>query len=267
MSGTKPITTRLAGRLTLLPTTAALLSACTPLGLFAPPTPTPTPTPPPPTATMAFPTPVPTATRTPPPSPTPTPDLSLTFGPVVFQEPFDSNLGWNVGVDAAGGTSLVDGGLTLSVRPGGVVRMAFAPAPPISDFYVEARLRSEICSGGDEFGLIFRVGPDLSHYRFALTCDGRSKVVLVLPEAARTLVPLTHTPDAIPGAPADNRLAVWASGSAFRFYVNGLEVYRLRNSALPTGGIGFFARSRSGGQVTITFDDLLLRSLLPAPPP
>lgn len=214
---------------------------------------------------MAFPTPMPTSTRTPPPSPTPTPDLSLTFGPLVFQDAFETNRGWDLGSDASGGTSLVEGGLTLSVRPGGFLRMALVPAPAVTDFFLEARVRTEICSARDEFGLMFRIGPDLSHYRFALTCGGQSKVVLVLPGSARTLVPLTDTPDAIAGAPADNRLAVWASGSAFRFYVNGLEVYHLRNISLPAGGVGLFVRSRSGGQVTVTFDDLLLRSLLPTP--
>lgn len=216
---------------------------------------------------MAFPTPVPTATRTPAPSPTTTPDVSLTFGPVLFQDTFETNLGWDVGADFTGGTSLVDGGLTLSVRPGGILRMALAPAPWVSDFYFEAHLRSEICSGRDEFGLMFRIGPDLSHYRFALTCDGQSKVVLVLPESARTLVPLTYTPDAIAGAPADNRLAVWANGSTLRLYVNGLEICSLRNTALSAGRIGVFARPRSGGQVTVTFDNLVLRSLLTTPQP
>lgn len=242
-------------------------AACVPSGLFPPATPTPTQTLPPPTPTIAFPTPVPTSTRTPPPSPTPTPDLSITFGPVLFQDAFERDRGWDIGSDAAGGTSLVQGGLTLSVRPGGVLRVALAPVPPVTDFFLEARVRTEICNPVDEFGLMFRIAPDLSHYRFALTCDGRSKVVLVLPQSARTLLPLTDTPDAITGAPADNRLAVWANGPTFRFYINGLEVYRLRNTSLTMGGVGFFVRARSGGQVTVTFDDLLLRSLLPTPVP
>lgn len=257
---------RLASLLALL-SAAALLSGCIPLAFFAPPTPTPTPTPLPPTATMAFPTPVPTATSTPPPSPTPTPDLTTSFGPVLYADRFDTNRGWDIGADVIGGTSLVDGGLTLTVRPGAVLRTAVAPAPPVGDFHVEARLRTEICSPRDEFGLMVRVGPDLSHYRFALTCDGAWRVVLVLPETARGLVPLTFSPDVIPGAPADNRLAIWASGSTFRFFVNGLEVSSLRNRLLTAGGVGFFVRSRSGGQVTVTFDDLVLRSLLPTPVP
>ncbi len=266
MSSAARLSGKRANLLILLPA-AALLSGCIPLASFAPPTPTPTPTPLPPTATMAFPTPVPTATRTPPPSPTPTPDLTASFGPVLYADPFDTNLGWDTGADAIGGTSLVEGGLTLSVRPGGILRTAVAPAPPVGDFYLQARLRTEICSPRDEFGLLYRVGPDLSHYRFALTCDGAWKVVLVLPESARGLVPLTFSPDVIAGTPADNHLAIWASGSTFRFFVNGLEVFSLRNRLLTSGGVGFFVRSRSGGQVTVTFDDLVLRSLLPTPIP
>lgn len=266
MSSTPRLSNQWAGRLALLPA-AALLSGCIPLAFFAPPTPTATPTPLPPTITMAFPTPVPTATRTPPPSPTPTPDLTTSFGPVLYADSFDTNRGWDIGADAIGGTSLVGGGLTLSVRPGGILRTAVAPAPPVGDFYLEARLRTEICSPRDEFGLMFRLGPDLSHYRFALTCDGAWKVVLVLPESARGLVPLTFSPEVVAGTPADNRLAIWASGSTFLFFVNGIEVFNLRNRLLTTGTVGFFVRARSGGQVTVTFDDLVLRPLLPTPIP
>lgn len=243
------------------------LADCMPSTWLKPPPPSPTNTSPPPSATVAFPTLIPTPTLTPAPSATPTPDLSAGLGMVIFEDPFDINLGWEVGESSQGGSSLVDGRLTLSVRPPGTFRYVLAPTPPVSDFYLEVSLRAEVCSPRDEYGLMFRIGPDISHYRFTITCDGGVRVSRIQGDTLRTLVPLTMTSDVITGAPADNHLAIWASGSTFRFFINGLQAFTARDSGLTSGQVGFIVRARSRSQVTVTFDNLRIRALVPTPTP
>jgi hypothetical protein len=240
------------------------LSAC----LQLQPLPTPTPSPEPSTtATMAFPTLFPTVTLTPPPSPSPTPDVLAGLGEVLYLDSFSRNLGWDLGQGELGGTSLLNGRLVIAVRRPGAFRYALSPAPDLTDFYLEVAVRSELCSSGDEFGIMFRVTPARDHYRFTLTCDGGARVTRIMGETSIALVPVTITGAVIPGAPADNLAAIRAIGSSFSFYVNGLEVFSVRDGNLASGGLGLIVHSSAAGQTTISFDDLVARALLPTPTP
>ena len=128
-------------------------------------------------------------------------------------------------------------------------------------------MRSELCSEDDEFGVMFRYRAMGEHYRFALTCDGRARVSRVLSEGEIVLIPLTQTYAMFPGLLADNRIAIWASGNHFLFFINDLEVFSASDRVLPSGKLTFFVRSRRNTQTTVSFDDFIVRTLLPTPTP
>ena len=246
-----------------LPIATLTLNGC----LNAGPTPTPTPTlsTPTPTPTFIFPTMFLTATFTPEPVPTATLNPQTGFGAVLYQDDFNRNLGWEVGQSELGGSSLVNGRLSLAVRQSNAFYFLRSPAPATSDFFLKVSVRSELCSGRDEFGVMYRVNSLSEHYRFALTCDGAARVSRVLERGEIALVPITQTYAIFPGILVDNRISVWASGKNFRFYINDMEVFSARDSALQTGGFALFVRSRRGGQTTVSFNDLTVHSLLPTP--
>jgi hypothetical protein len=123
-----------------------------------------------------------------------------------------------------------------------------------------------LCSSGDEFGFVFRVNGLGEHYRFTLSCDGLAQVRRVLETSSRALVSPEVSAAAFAGAPALNRMAIWANGDRFRFYVNGVEILHARDGSLPGGRIGFTVRSGRSGQTTISFDNLTVRELLPPSP-
>jgi hypothetical protein len=184
---------------------------------------------------------------------------------MIFEDPFDSNLGWDLGQTEVGGASLVEERLSLAVRRSNSFYFIQSPAPTISDFYLEITVRSELCSEDDEFGVMFRYQPMVGHYRFALTCDGRARVSRVLEAGEIVLVPLTQTYAMFPDQLVDNRVGIWASGNQFRFYINGLEVFSASDRALTFGELATFVRSRRSSQTTVSFDDFLVRSLSPSP--
>jgi hypothetical protein len=184
---------------------------------------------------------------------------------VLYRDEFQTNLGWQLGQSAVGGASLIEGRLRVAVRQPNAFFSVRSPAPDLENFYAQVSVRSEVCSEGDEFGLMFRFTRYGDHYRFTLTCSGEARVSRSLESGEIALIPITPTHTIIPGRLVENHLAVRASEASFRFYINGTEVFAAQDSSLAIGGIGFYVRSRRGGQTTASFDHLLVRGLEPTP--
>lgn len=271
-SSTAPDTNCLRGNCTrtlyrtgLLMAMILLLSGC--ISILPETPPTPTPIPPTPTATFIFPTQVPTTTHTPEPTATPTPDLLAGLGEVVYSDDFQINRGWDLKETDIGGSSMFGGRINLAVRRPNAFFFIRNPTVELTDFYLELSARIEVCSEGDEYGVMFRLNEIFEHYRFTLTCSGETRITRVLQDGEIALIPSTQTYTVIPGLKVVNRFAVWASGDQFRFFINEQEVFFARDIELQSGGLGLFVRSRRSGQVTVSFDSLTIRSLLPEPTP
>lgn len=216
-----------------------------------------------PSATIVFPTPAASPTLTPVPSLTPTLDLRAQLGELIFQDTFADDQGWSLATGPSGTASLLPGRLVLSVRRSGAVLQSLSPAPAVADFYLQAEVRTELCGQADEFGLMFRALPNSDHYRFSLTCDGQARVSRLRGGQEDALAPLTPTAAALPGAPASNRMAVFARGAEMRFLVNEVEVFSLRDATLPSGGFGVAVRSRRSPQATVSFLSFAIYALAP----
>jgi hypothetical protein len=187
------------------------------------------------------------------------------LGAVLFLDDFSQDQGWALSSGAGGAVSLLPGRLVLALHSPGGMLSSLSPAPAAADFYLEAELRTELCGEQDEFGLMVRVLPNSDHYRFSLTCDGQARVSRFVGGHEAALVPLTPAAAALPGAPAVNRLAVWAEGDQFRFLVNEVQVFALRDASLPRGGVGLAVRSRRSPQITVSLLAISQRALA-APP-
>jgi hypothetical protein len=228
--------------------------------------PTQSPAPPSPTATFIFPSPIPTSTFTPEPKLTKTPDVLNALGEILYREDFEGATDWQFRESQVGGASILEGRLSLAVRREKAFFFLRSPAPDLSDFYLEVVVRSELCSNGDEYGVMFRSNDLEEHYRFTLTCDGNAKVSRILQSGEVALVAPTQTYAVVPGMMIDNRMGILAYQNAFRFYINDQEVFTARDNALKIGGVSFFAHSRSDGQTTVSFDNIEVRAITIPPP-
>jgi len=231
------------------------------------PTFTPVPTPPAPTPTIFFPTLVPTLTLTPESTPSPTADIASGLGPIIFHDDFSEDHGWIPLHSNLGGASLYNGRFSLSVHQANAFYTAQSPVNEFADGYLEAVVQAVLCTDDDEFGLMFRVDPSGGHYRFTLTCNGEARVTRISEGSEVAVIPKTITNALIPGLLVDNRLGVITEGERFRFFLNGEEVFTARDPGLRRGGLGFFVRARRGGQTTASFDNFIVRTLLPTPTP
>ncbi len=213
------------------------------------------------TATVAFPTVVPTSTWTPGPTFTPTLDNRPGIGGLLLSDSFDDPSVWDLPRSATGAADIRDGLLTLAVRSPRMVQGATREAPALADFYVEVEVLTKLCNPGDEFGLTLRGNRLGEHYRLLIGCDGTARISRILEDGSRALTLRVESPAIIPGAPAENRIAVWANGLDLKLFVNGDEVVAARDAALSDGTFGLIARAGSGGNVAVAFDNLIVREL------
>lgn len=216
------------------------------------------------TATIEFPTLIPTRTSTPFPTATSTPDMISGLGPVIFRDTFTNDTGWTSSVSSVGGHSFVNGWIRLAVRVPNAAINVYGPSLDLRDYYLELTIRPDLCSGEDEAGFLFRVVDPLNYYRFSITCQGGARVTRVFDGGEVALIPVTETFTAFPGALVQNRIAVLASGPVLTFFINGTEVFIAQDATFISGGLGLYVRSRRSGQTTVSFDDLIVRDLMPA---
>lgn len=244
---------------------ALAMSSCMSIEPASPPTETLIP--PTETQPFIFPSVVPSHTFTPEPSSTPSPEIFDNLGERLYSDSFESNQGWDIGQSEVGGASFVDGRLTLAVHQPDAFYSISSPAPKTTDFYLEFGVRTEVCSTGDEYGLMFRSNTLGEHYRLTFTCEGETRVSRILESGEKALVPTAKTHALFPGMMVTNHIGVFAEGNSFRFIINDIEVFTTQDSALGSGGLSFFVRIRRGGQATISFEYLRVYGLLPTPEP
>lgn len=237
------------------------LSACVSIETVVPPSATPEPATP--TATFDFPTLIPTRTSTPMPTATPTPDLISGLGPVIYRDTFTNDTGWTAQVTSNGGHSFVNGWIRLAVRAPNAVINVYSPPLDLRDFYLEMTFRPDLCSTDDEAGFLFRVVDPLNYYRFSITCQGGARVTRVIDGGEVALIPITETYTVFPGALVKNQIAVLTSGPVMTFFINGTEVFTTQDATFTMGGLGLYVHSRRSGQTTVSFDDLIVRDLMP----
>ena len=130
--------------------------------------------------------------------------------------------------------------------------------PFLSDFYLEATLKSPECSGGDHFGLMFRVPANANAnkgYLFGITCDGRYSLRRWDGTNMYALVGWTAD-DAINTDGAVNKLGIWAEGKNLAFYINGEKVDEVTDNTYLEGSFGLFVGNGGEDKVTVSVDQI-----------
>lgn len=249
----------------LLTTYCLLLTACQTVETLLP-TPTPTAT-----ATSTQ-TPTPTIvwfppTNTPTPFPTleipPTPDQRTGIGEVLYTDDFSTGKGWPLLTSSRGNVALSKNSLTLTVFEPRASVSSVLQGAVFANFYLEITAKTSLCSGEDQYGLLFRVASQADFYRFALTCDGQTRLDRLVDGTASSPQTWMFT-SAVPVGPSGTvRLAVWAVGREMRFFINDQFQFSVSDPAIPSGGIGVFARTAGDTALTVNFLDLIVHAINP----
>jgi hypothetical protein len=253
---------------TLLPLLAVAMSACQPSGIQ-----TTVPTPPP--ADTAFPVETSTIvwfppTDTPVPAPTQTPTVTPVELPgvtdILFSDDFSDSSHWQTSNSDQAAAIIEGNRLTLAVRTPGASIISLRNEPLLGNFYAEVTANTSLCTGKDDYGILFRTLSGMDYYRYGLSCDGTEHVDRVRTAQSSPLQPAVPAGDAPPGSPGEVRMGVWAMGNEFRFFLNGRYQFTVIDPLFGKGTLGFFARSGGENAVSVSFSDLVVSGVVYASP-
>jgi hypothetical protein len=187
---------------------------------------------------------------------TPTVDVRPQLGELIFSDDFSDPSQWTLGRNAAGSAAMAMNELTLAVsQPKGYLT-SLRQDTSLTDFYLEITASPSICRGEDQYGLLLRLTSEIDYYRFALTCDGRTRLDRLYQGNASSPQAPIYSGAVPPGAPSQSRLAVQAIGKELHFFINGQYQFSVRDATLPKGTIGVFARAAGEDVMTVNFSDL-----------
>ena len=261
------VATQVSAILTSMPTPSPFNNPTQAILPSASPSPEPSNTPVTPTSTVPAPTMAPaTATQTELPTMTQTvaasPTLSSSdplskLGNPTWQDTFQNDLNWPTGDNEFSSIKIENGQLVLtSLSKLDGWRLAFAPA---QNYYLEASLKSDNCSGSDHFGLIVRV-PDPktadNGYLFGITCDGQYSIRKWNGTKMTYLVNWTATDVLSAGAGKTNRLGVLAIGNHLSLYLNGKLIVGTQDSSYSTGYFGVFVGGNNTPNLSVTLTSI-----------
>lgn len=262
------MTNRLFPGWTLLPMLALVLAACQSLGTDAtepapPPADTVLPTE---TATILWFPPTDTPTAAPTLAPTATLNELPGVTDIIFTDDFSDPSHWQTSNSAQAAALVQDSRLTLVVREPGISIMTLRNEPLLRNFYAEVTARTSLCSGQDDYGILFRTASGMDYYRYALACDGTARVDRVRTGTSSPMQPAVPSGDAPPGSPGEVRMGVWAVDNEFRFFLNGRYQFTAYDPLFGKGTLGFFARSGGEKDVSVSFSDLVVSEVVYASP-
>ncbi len=134
-----------------------------------------------------------------------------------------------------------------------------------NDYYLEMEIEPSLCSGADQFGLVFRTQSNQDFYRVMMGCDGVIRLDLVRSGSSVRLDEIQQSPQILSGPGTKVKLNVWLVENIFQIFINDVlqvEFYRLQ---WLSGGIGVLGRSSGENALTVSFSDLVLRNANPIP--
>jgi hypothetical protein len=212
-----------------------------------------------------------TPTATAPQPATPTADTRPGVGDLIFSDSFDDPAFWNTAGSDDASAILTNNRLVLSItQPGPLAIASLRSQPSASDFYAEATANISLCSGTDQYGMLFRASGSGDYYRFVLNCNGQERVERVRGGVTYPLLNWLASNNVPRGAPAQITLGVWMVGREIRLFVNGTYQFSMTDPVFFAGTFGFFAYANGKSPVTISFSGLSVYSvayILPTPSP
>jgi hypothetical protein len=142
------------------------------------------------------------------------------------------------------------------VNPGPSNTGILCPAPVPELYDLDMRVTVSEVSGplNDGYGLIFRYQSTGSLYVFAITSDGQAWFDTINAGKTTQQKRLWNPTNFARGLNSPNTIRVIARGSAFTFYVNGVQVGQVTDSTYAQGYVGLYSGANNLDAAFSTFE-------------
>jgi hypothetical protein len=178
-------------------------------------------------------------------TPTPIPgDPKASLGDPTWRDTFQKPSSWGL-------ASAYDDGHTRVSMPVGKIILQSVDANnwrgwrtqtgQVQNFYMEATIKTQTCSGSDLYGLVFRATSDTNGYWLGFTCDGNYLFQTGGINGFTDVIKAKPNSAILSGSNQVNRIGVMAKGNALSFYANGKLLESVTNNTYPAAGVfGYF---------------------------
>ena len=167
---------------------------------------------------------------------------------------------WLFEQDGNGSTAIVNEQLVVTLVSPNTIQYATLGDRTFDDFVLEVETWQRAGAPESSFGVLFRVQEDKQFYRFDIT--GNRLYIVERRHADGTwtrLVPdWTPTAALNQGLNVANRLKIIAAGPTLTFYANDVLLTQVVDETLTVGGIALDAGTFGGGDLQVSFDNLII---------
>jgi hypothetical protein len=201
----------------------------------------------------------PTPTFIPEPSPTPQPTLAGSPDGVTelrVRDDFTDQTLWNTPISTSGNVAYGNESLTLAPALKGVYLFSLSQHTISSQFYLELTVQTTLCQANDQYGVVFWRQAEGDYYRLLLNCAGQVRLELVQGGVLVVVHDWESASRIQPGAPATNRIGLYASGGVFQLYINDTFQFEEKVANGRSGDLGFFARTVTSSVMTVRISEL-----------
>jgi hypothetical protein len=128
-----------------------------------------------------------------------------------------------------------------------------------SDVDIDVEVRQTVGSNDGNYGLLCRFSEPTRFYYFSITGDGYYAILKVDGDVTEVLTGLGYLPSRViltDGQP--NSIRAVCEGDVLTLFVNGEQVARVRDDALPRGDVGMAVGAGPSGSIRVHFDDIVI---------
>jgi hypothetical protein len=202
-----------------------------------------------------------TPTQVPTKQPEPTENLQPAVGDIRIKDDFSDTSLWSTTSDPGGKIVYANNELTLAVQDSKTYIASIFSSQDIGDASIEITSNVTLCKALDSYGFLVRASNGMNGYRFLVNCQGQVKLEVLKNGRASTVVDWMQSGQILPGSPYQLKISVWLVKNELRFFLNDIFQFSTRDAIYTSGKIGVFARQAADTPITVSFSNLIVRSI------
>ena len=172
-----------------------------------------------------------------------------------FEDDFSKKLGgWETNLGEGRQAAYVDEQFEISILDPNIIGWSRV-YKNFDDFVVEVETRKVAGPDVNSQGIAFRIQDYKNYYSFNVSSTGQYRIVKVVDNEWTSLVNWLSAPEINIGEEV-NHLRVVCNGSLCSFYVNGVHLTDIEDTAFTTGDIALWVGSYDDVPVTVRFDNV-----------